>query len=256
MSKYYRPQRVRNLYDPAAAEPYPLSRSKLDLFLNCPRCFYVDRRLGIGQPPGFPFSLNSAVDALLKKEFDHFRTLQKPHPLLEKHGIDAIPYAHEKLEEWRDSLRRGIRHFHAESNFVVTGGIDDLWINSRGELIVVDYKATAKLGEVGITADWQIGYRRQMSLYVWLFRKNGFSVSDTAYFVYCNGKSDRPFFDGKLEFDISVIPYKVDESWIELALANARTCLSASVPPNHGEDCDHCLYIQATSSIGGNGDRN
>ncbi|NJL26267.1 MAG: PD-(D/E)XK nuclease family protein [Calothrix sp. SM1_5_4] len=173
MSKYYRPQRVRNLYDPAAAEPYPLSRSKLDLFLNCPRCFYVDRRLGIGQPPGFPFSLNSAVDAPFKEGIRSLQGFAKPHPLLDKHGIDAIPYAHERLEEWRDSLRRGIRYHHAESNFVLTGGIDDLWINSRAELIVVDYKATAKSGEVGIDADWQIGYRRQMSLYVWLFKKMG-----------------------------------------------------------------------------------
>ncbi len=250
MSKYYRPQRVRNLYDPAAVDPYPLSRSKLDLFVNCPRCFYIDRRLGIGQPPGFPFSLNSAVDALLKKEFDHYRNLQKPHPLLEEHGIDAIPFAHAQLEEWRDSLRRGIRYLHAESNFFVSGGVDDVWINSRKELIVVDYKATAKSGTVGIDADWQVGYRRQMSLYVWLFRKNGFSVSDTGYFVYCNGKADRPFFERKLEFDISVIPYNVEVAWIEPALKDARTCLSAVAPPNHSESCDYCQYIKATSSVG------
>ena len=30
----------------------------------------MDRRLGIAQPPGFPFNLNSAVDNLLKNEFD------------------------------------------------------------------------------------------------------------------------------------------------------------------------------------------
>ena len=51
---------------------YKLSRSKVDFFLNCSRCFYMDRRLGIAQPPGFPFNLNSAVDNLLKNEFDDF----------------------------------------------------------------------------------------------------------------------------------------------------------------------------------------
>ncbi len=48
MSDYYNPQRTRNLYDPASKEPFRLSRSKIDLFLECARCFYLDRRLGVG----------------------------------------------------------------------------------------------------------------------------------------------------------------------------------------------------------------
>ena len=57
-------------YIPDKDDFYKLSRSKVDFFLNCPRCFYIDRRLGINQPSGFPFNLNSAVDNLLKNEFD------------------------------------------------------------------------------------------------------------------------------------------------------------------------------------------
>ena len=80
MSNYYNPRRTRNLYQPGDAKPFRLSRSKLELFMNCQRCFYLDRRLGIGQPPRFPFNLNSAVDFLLKKEFDDYRARQAPHP--------------------------------------------------------------------------------------------------------------------------------------------------------------------------------
>ena len=29
---------------------------------------------------------------------------------------------------------------------IITGGIDDLWINSKEEIIIVDYKATSKKG--------------------------------------------------------------------------------------------------------------
>ena len=68
MSQYYNPKRKSYLYTPGSLSPFRLSRSKIDLFLNCPKCFYFDRRLGVGQPPGYPFSLNSAVDKLLKKE--------------------------------------------------------------------------------------------------------------------------------------------------------------------------------------------
>ena len=66
----YNAQRTRNIFDPKSKEPFRLSRSRLELFVDCPRCFYLDRRLGTDRPPGFPFTLNSAVDTLLKKEFD------------------------------------------------------------------------------------------------------------------------------------------------------------------------------------------
>ena len=76
----YNPPRSRNIYDPLSVKPYKLSRSKLELFMRCKRCFYIDRRLGVGHPSGYPFSLNIAVDELLKKEFDIYRLEQKVHP--------------------------------------------------------------------------------------------------------------------------------------------------------------------------------
>ena len=155
MSQYYSGKRAKNVFDPASKEPFLLSRSKLDSFLNCRRCFYLDRRLGVAQPPGYPFSLNSAVDALLKKEFDIHRTEKSPHPLFATYGIDALPFQHEKMQEWRDA-RRGVQYLHEPSNFLVSGAIDDIWVNPQGELHVVDYKATSKNGEVNIDADWQI----------------------------------------------------------------------------------------------------
>ncbi|MDD3032562.1 MAG: hypothetical protein PHF88_01185, partial [Candidatus Pacebacteria bacterium] len=181
MSDYYNPRKTTGLFDPKSKEPFKLSRSKIDLFVECPQCFFLDRRLGTGRPPGFPFNLNSAVDTLLKKEFDLLRKDGNPHPLFEEFGIDAIPFAHKKLDDFRNTFV-GVQYLHEPSNFLVFGGVDDLWINSKGEVIVVDYKATAKDGEVNLDAEWQNGYKRQMEIYQWLVRNNGFEVSDTGYF--------------------------------------------------------------------------
>ena len=249
MSQYYNPHRTRGLYDPTSSEPFRLSRSKIDLFLECPRCFYLDRRLGVGRPPGYPFSLNSAVDALLKKEFDVHRAQQTKHPLMESYGIDAVPFAHEKMDEWRDSLRAGVTFLHEPTNFMVTGGVDDIWVNPQEELIVVDYKATSKSGEVNLDADWQIGYKRQMEVYQWLLRQNEFDVSDIGYFVYCNGDADAEAFDKKLEFDVKVIPYKGDPSWVEQTLQDAHTCLVADDVPEASVDCDYCAYRGAVDEV-------
>ncbi len=76
----------RGKYNPHRPDYFKISRSKVEYFLNCKRCFFLDRKLGIGQPPGFPFNLNSAVDSLLKSEFDQYREAQKPHPYIKKIG--------------------------------------------------------------------------------------------------------------------------------------------------------------------------
>ncbi len=249
MSQYYNPNRSKNLYDPVSDEPFKISRSKIDLFLNCRRCFYLDRRLGIGQPPGFPFNLNSAVDTLLKKEFDIHRAKSSTHPLMKTYNIDAIPFAHKKMDEWRDSLRAGIQFLHKPTNLLITGGVDDIWVNPGGELIIVDYKSTAKDGEVNLDADWQIGYKRQMEIYQWLFRQNKFKVSKVGYFVYCNGQTDREAFDGKLEFNVKIIPYEGDDSWIEKVIVNVHKCLQADSLPTPSSDCDFCRYRKACYNI-------
>src|SRR3989344_2977576 len=247
MSQYYRPNRTRNLYDKNSKDTFRLSRGRIDDFIACPRCFYLDRKLGVAQPPGFPFSLNSAVDKLLKKEFDIHRKNGTAHPLMKHYGVDAIPFDHEKLEEWQDSMRRGITFQIDHTNVVITGGIDDLWINPKKELIIVDYKATSKDAEVTLDAEWQIGYKRQMEIYQWLFRKNGFTVSPTGYFVYCNGNTDKEAFDAKLEFDIKLLPYVGDDSWVEGIIFDAIECLKSDKLSESAEDCDFCKYREAVA---------
>jgi hypothetical protein len=249
MSKYYNPNRTRNVFDPKTSDPFQISRSKIDLFMNCPRCFYFDRRLGVAQPPGYPFSLNSAVDTLLKKEFDTHRVAGTAHPMVKAYGLDAVPYQHEQLDAWRDSLRRGIRHLHAVTNLLISGGVDDVWVKPDGELIIVDYKATAKDGEVSLDADWQIGYKRQMEVYQWLFRQNGYPVSPTGYFVYCNGQTDRQAFDAKLEFTVKLLPYTGDTDWIEPALVRLKQCLMTPALPLAEPDCDFCRYREAIKTV-------
>lgn len=242
MSEYYNPSRTKNVFNPKSTEPFLLSRSKVDLFLNCPRCFYLDCRLGIAQPPGFPFSLNTAVDTLLKKEFDIHRAKGVAHPLMKTYGIEAIPYSHKMLDIWRSPRKGGIKYFDKENNFTVYGAVDDVWIDGDGKIIVVDYKATSKSTEVNIDADWQISYKRQMELYQWLFRKNGFGVSEIGYFVYCNGDTDKKAFDGKLEFNIKIIPYRGDDRWVKPTLKKIKECLMSQNLPPLNPQCDFCRY--------------
>lgn len=236
-------KRIKNIYNHNSKEPFKLSRSKLELFLECRRCFYLDLRLGIGRPPSFPLTLNSAVDTLLKKEFDIHRAEGTAHPLMKHYGIDAVPYAHDMLPEWRENFK-GVQFFHRPTNLVITGAVDDIWINPKKELIVVDYKATSTNNEITLDAEYRQAYKRQMEIYQWLLRQNGFPVSDIGYFVYANGDTDKAAFDGRLEFDVKILPYEGNDAWVEGAIMDAHACLVGEFP-EAAEDCAYCAYRRA-----------
>ncbi len=246
--------RQRSLpYKPGQAETYKVSRSKIELFKQCPRCFWLDARLKISRPNGPPFNINKTIDELFKKEFDSYRSLGKPHPLMIDNQIKAIPFAHEKLDTWRTNFT-GVTALHEPTNLHVFGAIDDVWVNEAGELIVVDYKATSKAAEVGIDSDWQISYKRQLEVYQWLLRQNGFIVNDTAYFVYTNGRIDLDGFNDRLEFHTKVIPYTGSDDWIEPTLVKMKACIDADIMPSVGTaamggPCEFCTYARARTEL-------
>jgi len=249
MSGYYKGKRKRNLYEPGSAKPFKLSRSKIDRYIECKRCFYIDRRLGVDRPPGFPFNLNTAVDTLLKKEFDVHRAASTQHPLLEAYSVDARPVPHDDLETWRKNFV-GVQFLHEPTNLIITGAIDDLWQNSDGDYIVVDYKATSKNAVIEtLDLPWQDGYKRQMEIYQWLLRRNGLDVSDTGYFVYCNGVTDKAAFDAKLEFDVTLIPYEGSDDWVDETISEIHACLNSDELPRANFKCDYCRYRQAVDEV-------
>jgi hypothetical protein len=159
--------------------------------------------------------------------------------------IKAVPMQHDDLEKWRYNFT-GVTTLHKPTNLHVFGAIDDVWVDENGALIVVDYKATAKAGEVTIDADWQMSYKRQLEVYQWLLRQNGFTVSDIGYFVYTNGRLDADGFFDKVEFRTKIIPYTGRDKWVEPTLVNMKQCLEGDIPAvgkaAMGGPCDYCHY--------------
>jgi len=245
-TKYKRPG-----FDPRSSEPFRISRSKIDLFYDCPRCFYLDRRLRISRPSLPGFSLNSAVDHLLKKEFDLLREKGQAHELMKKYKIDAIPLKHPDLGIWRDDVYRyeGASALHKPTNFLVSGIIDDVWKDSKGDLVLVDYKSTSTSKEISLEDRWKQGYKRQMEVYQWIFRQLGFKVSEVGYFVFANAGKTKPKFDGVLEFEMSVVSHRGDTSWIEPILKKMKDCLMSDVVPKTTPECEYCVFSEDSSTF-------
>ena len=108
-----------------------------------------------------------------------------------EHNIDAIPFAHEKMDEWRNNFK-GIRFLDEGLGINFGGAVDDIWQKPNGELIVVDVKATSKneFNWEDTFSKWEYakGYKRQLEMYQYLLKKNGFEVASEGYLVYYNGR--------------------------------------------------------------------
>jgi hypothetical protein len=165
---------------------------------------------------------------------------------MEQYGIDAVPFKHKNMHTWRENFE-GVEYLHEPTGFTISGAVDDIWVAPSGELIVVDYKATSKAGTITTLEDssWNEQYRRQMGVYQWLLRNNGFDVSPRGYFVYANASSDEKAFDAKLTFEVTVVPCDGETEWIDDILPKIKETLESDAIPPSGKACEYCTYREA-----------
>jgi len=229
-------------------EPRRISWSDMKLFLQCPRCFYNAKKFKIklNEFDENKYGLEKHIDILLKKEFDRYRREGKKHPIMD--GTDVIkPLRHKKLDNWRLAWDQsnyrpgGIQYHDVWSNCLVFGGVDDVWLNDKDELIIVDYKCSFR-------KEIHEDYKKQIEFYAWLFRKNNYTVASRGYLLFCS-PSGHDGFEWKLEFDPSLVAVIMDDSWVQDNINGALDCLSSPVSPTSGlsfnkrTKCNVCDYF-------------
>ena len=222
-----------------------ISRYAVEKFLNCKRCFFLEQKHKV-RLQSLPFTLNNAVDNLCKNEFDFYRRKQQPHPIFIENNIDAVPFNHPSMDDWRNN-RKGINYTDTINKFNFYGAVDDVWIKSNGELIISDVKATSKKEFNWFETykyDYAKGYKRQIEMYQWLFRKNGFKVSNEGFLVYFNGLRNEPMFNKQLKFELHLIRLECNDEWVEETIIKAKKLLQINDLPTASKKCSTCLYLK------------
>lgn len=205
-----------------------MSPNSLNLFLECPCCFWLDKKNGIRRPPPYPYALNSAVDILLKEEFDSYRAKGECHPLI---NVPAKLFLNQQLlNQWRSNFS-GIRHYHPELDATLFGAVDDILEFEGGKLAPLDYKSTGS-SAANVYDRFQI----QLDIYTYLLEKNGFATPRKGYLAfYIVNKQDG--FGDRLPFRKEFHEIDTNPDDVLQLFKDAVSVLKRVSPPPHSADC-------------------
>ena len=172
-----------------------------------------------------------------------------------KYNLNFVPFAHENLDQWRNSLSGGIAYHDQKTNLIIQGGVDDVWLNlDTQELIVVDYKAQSKNKEVSpsqyLSDPYHAGYKQQMDIYVFILKKMGFAVSAKTYFYVCNANKNKENFNATLSFDVSLVEYETNINWIDDKITEMKDILDLDEVPELNLYCENCAYLEQGDRLG------
>lgn len=217
---------------------YKLSPSAVNLFLECPRCFWLDKHNVWKRPAGIFPSLPSGMDNILKKHFDRFRDkgLLPPEICENNHcnGTKLFGETEEEkelLKSWQSNFK-GIRWEDKKGN-IWHGAVDNI-LKKGNKLIVLDYKTRG----FPLKEDTHEHYVFQMETYNFLLRKNGYKTADYTFLLFYIPSEVSE--TGEVIFDTTLKKIKTNPDNAEKIYKKAIKCLENECPQ---ETCQWCEKV-------------
>jgi CRISPR/Cas system-associated exonuclease Cas4 (RecB family) len=211
---------------PKRKDKITLSPSTLNIFRDCPRCFWLHINCGIKRPRGAFPSIASGLDGVIKEYFGSYRKDGVLPPLL-KNKIEGklIPQLPNKLF-FSDNAK----------NALLMGMLDECLILPDNTYAPLDYKTRRSFPQ-----DTHPAYQLQMDLYTLLLEKNNYKTNSIGYLLYFV-----PGY-GKLH---EGIPFEVKLIEVKTSLARAldvfhrATELLKDSMPVASENCEYCNWLK------------
>jgi len=211
-----------------------LSPSSLNLFLECPRCFWLQINEGIHRPRGIFPSLPGGMDLVIKDYFDKYREKGELPPEIQGKIEGKLLHDHKLLNKWRN-WRTGLQYKDEDLNVVLFGALDDC-LEDNGKYMPLDYKTRGSAPKDG---DSEKYYGNQIDCYALLLEENGYPVGEFGYLIYYYPKEVKE--NGVVVFDIKPIELKIDPERARKTIWDAIKLLSGPIPPHHSE-CEYCIW--------------
>ncbi|MDA9964027.1 PD-(D/E)XK nuclease family protein [Schleiferiaceae bacterium] len=224
-----------------------LSWSNLELFNECPRCFYFAVNYKVRRPSGFPLNFNNAIDRMMKDEMDIIRQKDVRQHAIEISGKEFVLSRIKSLGKWRHSSH-GLCYQWGE-DLMLKGVLDDVWEDSEGNLVVVDIKSTATVSTMSSLPRWSDKIKRQLSFYAYLLKQLGYDVSDNSVIFYVVGKIKKDGLLKNMEFDYHKFIVQNDLTWINPRVQEALATLKSNGAPEGSERCVFCKFEQRSQRV-------
>ncbi len=215
-----------------------LSPSALNLFLDCPRCFWLEKVKNIKRPRGIFPSLPSGMDRAIKVHFDGFRQKKTLPPEMQGADFQGVQLFGDqgKLELWR-SWRTGLVYQDAESGAALSGALDDLLVRD-GQYIPFDYKTK---GSPTTEEDAVKYYQNQLDCYALLLDANRMPTAGFAYLLYYSPKCVHE--NGEVSFQVQPIRVATDVTRAKKKLRDASTLIRQETLPPLNPSCEYCTWL-------------
>ncbi len=212
-----------------------ISPTTMNLFVECPRCFYLHYHQGLKRPEApFP-TLFSALDRIIKQYFQQYRNQGVLPPLVR----DKLPKG--KL----GNLPSLDLRFEHPAGVMIYGRLDECFEYPDGAIVPVDHKTRASAPE-----EVHPAYQLQANVYSALLQWKDIPTRPEAFFLYYipTGSSGRDLLKGLL---LDVVAKKVETSILEVEelVQKISEVLFSPEIPDSNPDCIYCQYILKSSAF-------
>lgn len=222
-----------------------LSPSKLNLFRECPRCFWDAYAGETPRPRGIMASLPGGMDLIMKRYVDQFRG--KLPPGLEGKIPGVLFNDMVLMKRWR-FWKTGPSYQDKDRQIILVGALDDCLVDG-GFYIPLDWKTKGAEPK----DDGSQYYQTQLDCYNLMLEFSGFPVRDEGWLVYVYPQAVDPSYvqpDSSILIKFGLMPFKLtcDRERAKEIVIKAAECLRAPRPKS-ADTCEHCQYLERVASL-------
>lgn len=213
-----------------------LSPTALNLFKECPRCFWLDKIKKVRRPRGIFPSLPGGMDLVIKTYFDKYRQDKGLPPELKGKVAGGLFPDLAVLEVWRSWRKTNLCYTDKEVNVCLSGALDDCLVDGD-YYIPLDYKTRGFV----LKEDPAKYYQTQLDCYCLMLEALNYKTKGIAYLVYYWPEEVKEA--GMVKFKVT--PYKIDTD-IDRAkglIKQAARLLEQEDIPDAGPECEYCSYF-------------
>jgi len=209
---------------------YCLSPTSLNLYLNCPRCFWLAIVKNVKRPSSPMSSIPIKMDSIIKNYFDRYRAVGELPPILRGQVTGRLT----------QGMPTTLRH-EEENGILLWGRPDDYFEFEDGATVPFDHKTRS-----GPPGDIHPAYKLQMSVYSYLLRLNGYKTADNALFgFYFPDESDLHI---GMRIRCMVVKVATDPDGVKNLVTRACDVLHGSMP-EAAENCRYCSWNEEIQKL-------